>query len=138
MEVRFYAIAEALGLLTDLRELPGDETWQVSVKADEVFFWLGFGVTLILFAAAFALGMAGKRHWLRPVVVILAIYALTLAVGIGPYVKFYPTGGSFIDLSVIEHILEGILMGLRALVVWLCGKLGQKLRLHTKKEAPSC
>lgn len=138
MEVKFYALAEALGLVTDLRSQPGDETWQVSAKADDVFFWLGVGVTMLLFAAAFALGAAGRRHWLRPVIVVLALYALTLAVGIGPYIKFYPTGGSFFDFSVLEHILEGIGMGLRALMVWFCGKIGQKLRDRRKKETISC
>jgi len=134
VELKWYWPAERLGLVKDLRDLYDDgTTWQVSARADEVFAWIFFVLALSLLLAVFLLRFFGVRKDRDPLcrrvqrilTVLLLIRAILVAVGVGPYVQFYPTGGGFIDLSVLEHILAGILWALLALAVFLFGKLGR-------------
>ena len=55
--------------------------------------------------------------------IILLVYAVLLAVGIGPYIEFYPQGAGFLDFSTLEYIIDGIYVGILALMLFLGGKV---------------
>ena len=144
MELKWYWPAERLGLVKDLRDLSDDgTTWQVSARADEVFAWIFFVLALSLVLAVFLLRFFGARKNKDPLcrrvqrilTALILLRAILVAVGVGPYVQFYPIGGGFIDLSVLEHILSGILWALLALAVFLFGKLGHFLGVRAKNPA---
>lgn len=142
MEIKWYWLAMRLGLVEDLSAVSANgETWAVSAKADEVFLAMRLGIFLLLLLGGFALGrFCASRTPMRIGVGILLTYALTLAVGIGPYIEFYPTGGGFFDLSVLEHILSGILCAAAACLFSLSGRLGRRIRTkcHPNKEKYPC
>lgn len=143
MEIKWYWPAEQMGLVKDVSALYDDGTsYQVSARADEIFGAIGLSLIPLLFLIGFALCFfCTGRTPLRVGVGLLLSYALLLAVGVGPYVEFYPRGGSFFDLDVLEHILEGIGCALLALVFSLGGRLGRRAqrkkreRNNSQKEA---
>lgn len=60
-------------------------------------------------------------------VILLLIYALLLAAGVGPYLKLYPRGGSFLSFDTLDHILRGIYCSLLALALfWGAGWAEEK------------
>lgn len=65
-------------------------------------------------------------------IAVLMIYAVLLAVGIGPYIEFYPQTGGFLDLSVLAHIMDGIFFAFLALMLFLGGKAGNRLGQRNK------
>ena len=143
MEIKWYWPAEQLGLVQDLRELCDDgTTWQVSARAGEVFFGIHLTLVLLLLAGIFFLrffstsGKAEKRaHTVQRVLIaVLLIRAVLVMAGIGPYFQFYPTGGGFFDLTLLEHILSGILWGFLALAVFLVGTLGRFAGRNIRKK----
>lgn len=136
MEIKWYGLAETLGLVEDIayRYNDGYTHYRVSARADEVFSALTFSLIPLLFLAGFLLRRFGGRKCAKAVrvgVILLLVYAVLLAVGIGPYIQLYPRSGGFLDFSTLEHIIEGIYCALLALCLQLGGKLG--LRLNTRK-----
>ena len=134
MEIKWYWLAEQLNLVKDTsyQYNDGHTYYEVSAKADEFFtmltlsfipalFLLGF---LILLIATFRKRAGLGRSVIRTIMVVLLVYAVFLAVGIGPYIKWYPQGSGFLDFSTLEHAIEGVYCGLLALVLWLGGRLG--------------
>ncbi len=110
MEIKWYWLAEQLGLVQDVSALYDDGTrYVVSSEVGDVFFWLRAALVPLLFLLGFALCVRiASPAPLRVGVGILLTYTVLLAVGVGPYVKFYPQGSGFLDLSTLEHILSGI------------------------------
>lgn len=135
MEIKWYWLAEQLNLVKNTSHLYNDGHiyYEVSAKADEFFSML----TLSCIPALFLLGLliqciAVKRKHdklgrgiIRGIMGVLLVYAVFLAVGIGPYIIWYPHGGGFIDLSALEHVLAGVYCALLALMLWLGGRLGR-------------
>lgn len=130
MKIKWYWLAERMGLVRDVSALYDDgTTYQVSAKADEIFGAIELALIPLLFLLGFALCFfSSSRAPLRVGVGLLLGYALLLAVGMGPYVEFYPRGGGFFDFAVLEHIFLGLGCALLALVFWLGGRLGRRLR----------
>lgn len=130
MEIRWYWLAERLGYYTDY----GDGMGAVDIdSARGMVLFCALFFTLLLFVSCFVLRRFGGRrsvYTLRAVISVLLVVGLLKAVGIGPYVYLYPLQRSsgFIDLSEIENIAEGVLYALFALVAWLGGRLGQRLK----------
>ena len=142
MEIKWYWLAIRLGLVEDLSGISSTgETRSVSADTDEVFLAIRLGLLILLLGLGFALGrFCASRAPIHIGVGVLLTYALLQAVGFGPYVQFYPTGGGFFDLSVLEHILAGIFCALVALFFHLSGRLGRRIRTkhHKSKEESSC
>ena len=92
MEIKWYWLAERMGLVRDVSALYDDgTTYQVSAKADEIFGAIELALIPLLFLLGFALCFfSSSRAPLRVGVGLLLGYALLLAVGMGPYVEFYP------------------------------------------------
>jgi len=141
VEIKWYWPAEALGLVTDISlQTNGEYTYQVSARAGDVLFALALSLIPLLFLAGgllrFFLSRRGRddsgRTLSRAVTALLLLYALLLAAGIGPYVQFYPHGGGFLDLSLLEHILSGLYTALLALFWFLGGRLGRHLALSCR------
>jgi len=137
MEVKFYWLFEQLGLVTPLipEYANGYATYRVSAMAGEVWLYMLLSLLPVLFFSALLLRRAafGKgwqdraRRWVRNASLCLLLYAALLAVGVGPYVSFYPHGGSFIDLSALEHLCSGVVCALLSLLVFLGGRCGHAL-----------
>ena len=133
MEIKWYWLAEALGYVKDISHLGNNMTYEVSAKVGDFFLMLYFSLFPLLFLIGFLLqfltnGREGEHTAGRAVkvcVLSLLFYAGMLAAGIGPYIQFYPQSAGFIDLSVLEHILDGIACGLLALILFLGGKFGR-------------
>ena len=143
MEIKWYWLAEQLNLVRDVRHLYNDGTaYEVSLKAGDVFMALTLSLIPILFLAGFLIRFLSARRGREGVgknivlvgIAVLMIYAVLLAVGIGPYIKFYPQSGGFIDLSFIEHIIEGIYCAFLALLLFLGGKSGNRLGRRTSEK----
>lgn len=140
MEVKWYWPMELLGLVEDISGEYNDgwTHYQVSGMCDTVMKYLIWG----LIPAMFLLGFLAQRLmdrtgqnilgvWLvRGGVILLLVYALFLAVGVGPYIKLYPRGGGFLSFDTLDHILRGIYCALLALAFFLGGKLGGR-KSHT-------
>ena len=136
MEIEWYWLAEKLGLIKNVTAeyADGSTYYEVAVKGAERFFtalaWSMIPLFFLLGLITCMLAVwknrqnAGKTV-LRCGIVVLLLYAVLLAVGIGPYIEFYPRGGGFIDLSVLEHMAEGVYCAILALCLFLGGKLGQ-------------
>ena len=144
MEVKWYWPAEQLGLVQDISHLynDGHTYYQVSAQADEVFFTF----TLLLLPTLFFLGTfitmftTGKPYYqtaqkiLSLFTWLLLLYSLLLATGIGPYIIFYPQGSGFIDLSTLEHIIEGGYCALLSLCLFLGRRLGHRISKYHKNQ----
>ncbi len=126
INIRWYLPMELLGLVKDVSgEYNDGTTYTVSAKCDDVLLWMvvGFMAFCLVFGVLMAL-MKGQRGMkaVKVFSAVLIVYAVLLAVGIGPYVELYPQGAGFIDLSTIEHIVDGIYMALCAGLMFFGGK----------------
>ncbi len=126
INIKWYRPMEILGLVEDVTEKYNDgTTYVVSAKCDDAFMWMTIIFMAFCFVAGILLTAFSKTKDLKPaktLSAVLLIYAVLLAVGIGPYFELYPQGAGFVDLSVIEHIIDGIYMAVCALWTYLGGK----------------
>ena len=141
MEIKWYWLAQMLGYVKDIRYLGGGYTYEVSAKVGEFFLMLYLLLFPVMFITGFLLCFfsyqrKGERAFslvIRYGVVMLLLYAVMLAVGIGPYIEFYPQSAGFIDLSILEHLLDGIGCALLALSLFLGGKAGKALARRIRR-----
>lgn len=136
MEVKWYWPMELLGLVKDVSGEYSDgwTHYQVSRMCDTVMKYLILGlIPAMLLLGFFIRRLAGRTGqnilgiWLvRGGVVLLLIYALLLAIGVGPYIKLYPRGGGFLSFDTLDHILRGMYCALLALAFFLGGRLGRR------------
>ncbi len=130
MEIKWYGLAKLLGLVEDISSQYNDGYihHSVSSKTGDVFTALTLSLIPLLFLAGFLLGRRKDRGQrpLRIAIILLLVYAVLLAVGVGPYIQFYPQSVGFIDLSALEHIVDGIYTALLALCLYLGGRLGHR------------
>ncbi len=125
INIKWYWPMELLGLVEDVSEKYNDgTTYIVSSKCGDVFMWMLVG--FVLFCVVCGMIMTAIKKDLKAVKIfstILILYAVFLAVGIGPYIQLYPQGAGFIDFSAIEHIIDGVYMLFCALMAYLGGKI---------------
>ncbi len=135
MEIKVYGLFESLGLVSYDSE--AGEGY-VSRKATELYDAMFTGWLLFMILGIALIGFFLARHFLKkekPDAIRSAVRTLTAvwlvigvlqAVGIGPYFEFYPTqfSGGFLDLSMIGHMIIGLIYVLSALCFWLGTKLG--------------
>ena len=135
MKIKWYALAEWLGLMEDLSGENGSTLYTVSAKADDFFTAAFLSLMPLLFLAGFLLNFLLCRRQrtatavklTRCGVVALLLYAVLLAVGVGPYIQFYPQSAGFIDLSALEHALSGLYCAFLGLLLFLGARLGRAL-----------
>lgn len=132
MEIKWYGLAQLLGLVEDIAYQYNDgyTHYTVSARTGDVFAALLFSLLPVLFLLGFLIRRKcspdkGKKI-MRILVTFLLIYAILLAVGIGPYVQFYPQSAGFLDFSTLEHIIDGIYCAILALTLCLGGRLGSR------------
>ena len=98
MELKWYWFAEILGLVKDISGEYNDgfTHWQVSANAGEVFFTIFLSLIPAMFFVGYLIHFiyrvkqkpqTGEKVNLICVIVLL-IYAVLLAAGIGPYIQF--------------------------------------------------
>ena len=137
MTIQCYWLAQALGLLRDVSHRGDGSTWEVSARCDEVFTILLLGLAAALLLSAFLFRLFSEKPWacitVHCLTAILFAYAISVAVGIGPYPEFYPQGGGFVDLSALEHALEGALLGILSGLTALCSYLGSRIHKSMKR-----
>lgn len=143
LKIKWYLPAKILGLVKDISAEYGDGAvyYRVSSKADEVFFALALSMILLMFIIGFAVRyfmykkeMGELSHkTLCALCIALVIYSVMLSTGIGPYISFYPQGSGFIDLSIIEHIIDGLYVALLSLALWIGGRIGYRLSKRREK-----
>ena len=137
MTIQWYGLAQALGLVKNISHEynDGGTYWTVAGNTDDVFLTLQLSLIAVMFFVGFLVHFMyrvkqtpqkGETVVLGCTVALL-IYAVLLAVGIGPYIQFYPQGGGWIDLSTFEHIVDGIYTAILALMVFLGGKVDKGL-----------
>ncbi len=129
MEIKWYGFAELLGLVKNVSAEYNDGAvhWQVSSAAGDVFFAFAMSIIPVMFFLGFLIHFIYRvkqnpqtgSKWVLIGTLVLLAYALMLMVGIGPYIQFYPQGGGFLDLSVLEHMVEGAYMAVLALTLFL-------------------
>lgn len=135
MEIKWYWLAEQLELVKNTSHLynDGHTYYEVSARVGDFFQALIISVIFVLFSLGFLICFfttlkrrekTGKLI-VRWCVAVLLVYALLLAIGVGPYIQFYPQGSGFLDFSILEHILEGLYFAFLALIMFLGGRLGQ-------------
>lgn len=142
MKIKWYALAEWLGLMEDLSAGNGNLQYRVSAHADDVFTAAFLSLMPLLLLAGFLLNFLLCRRHRKPQAVkitrwgvaALLLYAVLLAVGIGPYIQFYPQSAGFIDLSALEHALSGLYCAFLALLLFLGSWLGRKLALRRRSK----
>lgn len=137
MEVKWYWLAELLGLVRNVSDQYGDGGihYEVSARADEIFGAIGLSAIAVLFLLGLIIRFAGVKmaheNGAKGVVIcisaVLLVYALLLTVGIGPYIRWYPQDGGFLDLSLLEHIAQGLYFALLAGMLRLGSRLGSVL-----------
>ena len=138
MKIKWYWLAEQLGLMEDI-SVGSEIAYRVSAKANEYLEAAVFSLMPILFLAGVFLAFLPGRRRREALaakltlggIFLLVIYGLLLAVGIGPYIQFYPQSGGFIDLSPITNILSGLYCGFLALLLFLGSRLGRWLARRT-------
>lgn len=136
MEVKWYWPMELLGLVRDVSGEYNDgwTHYQVSRMCDTVIKYLILGSIPAMLLLGFLVRRLMRRTgrnalgiWLvRGGVIVLLIYALLLAAGVGPYIKLYPKGGGFLSFDTLDHILLGIYCALLALALFLGGRMGRR------------
>ena len=132
MTIKWYWPAEMLGLVKNISHEynDGGTYWSVAGNTDAVFLTLMLSMFGVMFFAGFLLHFIYrvKQNALRgekivfSAMIVLLVYAILLAVGVGPYIQFYPQSAGFLDFSTIEHIIDGIYVGLLALMLYLGSK----------------
>ena len=142
MEIKWYWPAELMGLVTDISaQSNGEYTYQVSAQTGDVIFFLFLSLIPLLFLAGilirFWFARASRdslgRRMIRCTSGALLVYAVLLAVGIGPYFQFYPRSAGFLDLSVIEHIAAGLYTAFLAVLLFFGSRFGLFLHNYCKK-----
>ena len=132
MTIKWYWPAEMLGLVKNISHEynDGGTYWSVAGNTGDVFLTLMLSMFGVMFFAGFLLhfiyrvkqnALRGEKIVLSAMIVLL-VYAILLAVGVGPYIQFYPQSAGFLDFSTIEHIIDGIYVGLLALMLYLGSK----------------
>ena len=135
MTIKWYWPAEMLGLVKNISHEynDGGTYWSVAGNTGEVFLTLLLSMIGVMFFAGFLIHfiyrvkqnpIRGEKCVLIAVIMLLA-YAILLAVGIGPYIQFYPQSAGFLDLSTLEHIIDGVYVGILALMLFLGSKTDQ-------------
>ena len=135
MTIKWYWPAEMLGLVKNISHEynDGGTYWSVAGNTGEVFLTLLLSMIGVTFFVGFLIHfiyrvkqnpMRGEKCMLIAVIMLLA-YAILLAVGIGPYIQFYPQGAGFLDFSTLEHIIDGLYVGILALMLFLGSKTDQ-------------
>ena len=129
MTIKWYWPAEMLGLVKNISHEynDGGTYWSVAGNTGDVFLTLMLSMFGVMFFAGFLLHFIYrvKQNALRgekivfSAMIVLLVYAILLAVGVGPYIQFYPQSAGFLDFSTIEHIIDGIYVGLLALMLYL-------------------
>jgi len=139
MTIKFYGPMKLLGFVTELSGENG-ETFSVSAKVDDfmaqVLVFLIFAAFLAAFTARFFRRLKGKEGICivgKTTSIILFTYAILQAVGIGPYFELYPQGGGFIDMSTLEHLLQGAYTAFLGVMVLFGGKCGEMLGKYVDK-----
>lgn len=135
MKIKWYWLAEQLGLMEDLSVGNGDVLYRVSAKADDFFEAAFFALIpfflLTALLLSFLLCRKGHLSRARQIILfgvgVLLVYGILRATGVGPYIQFYPQSAGFIDLSPITNILSGFYCAFLALLWGLGGWLGRKL-----------
>ena len=132
MTIKWYWPAEMLGLVKNISHEynDGGTYWSVAGNTGDVFLTLMLSMFGVMFFAGFLLHFIYrvKQNALRgekivfSAMIVLLVYAILLAVGVGPYIQFYPKSAGFLDFSTIEHIIDGIYVGLLALMLYLGSK----------------
>ena len=132
MTIKWYWPAEMLGLVKNISHEynDGGTYWSVAANTGDVFLTLLLSMIAVMFFVGFLIHFVYrvKQNTVRGekivliAVIILLVYAILLAVGIGPYIQFYPQGAGFLDFSTIEHIIDGIYVGLLALMLFVGSK----------------
>ena len=132
MTIKWYWPAEMLGLVKNISHEynDGGTYWSVAGNTGDVFLTLMLSMFGVMFFAGFLLHFIYrvKQNVLRgekivfSAMIVLLVYAILLAVGVGPYIQFYPQSAGFLDFSTIEHIIDGIYVGLLALMLYLGSK----------------
>lgn len=135
MDIKWYWLAEQLNLVKDISHLYNDgfTHYEVSAGTDDFFQALTISAILVLFSLGFLLcfftALRGQEKTgqliIRGSMTLFLIYAVLLAIGVGPYIQFYPQGSGFLDFSMLEHFLEGLYFAFLALVMFLGGRLGK-------------
>ncbi len=132
MTIKWYWPAEMLGLVKNISHEynDGGTYWSVAGNTGDVFLTLMLSMFGVMFFAGFLLhfiyrvkqnALRGEKIVLSAMIVLL-VYAILLAVGVGPYIQFYPQSAGFLDFSTIEHIIDGVYVGLLALMLYLGSK----------------
>lgn len=138
MTIKTYLPYMLLGLVRDLSDEYGDgwSHWAVSGRCPAVSMGVALGTVPLLFLLGLLLryrferqgcvGAVGRLSWMWKG---LLIWSVLMAVGIGPYLEWYPgqRGGGFLDLALLTHILDGIVHAVYALAWALGGKAGAAL-----------
>ena len=133
MEIKWYLPAKLLGLVEDISHQYNDGYTHhiVSARIDEVFFVFFVLLIPLLFGAGFLLlrccSSCGKTI-VQAGSLVLLLYALSSAAGLGPYIQFYPQSAGFVDFSLIEHIAQGIYCTILSCSFFLGGKLASLRR----------
>ena len=132
MTIKWYWPAEMLGLVKNISHEynDGGTYWSVAGNTGDVFLTLMLSMFGVMFFAGFLLHFIYrvKQNALRgekivfSAMIVLLVYAILLAVGVGPYIQFYPQSAGFLDFSTIEHIIDGVYVGLLALMLYLGSK----------------
>lgn len=143
MKIKWYWLAEQLGLVTDLTAQYNDGAihYRVSAQAGEVFSALLLSLIPLLFllglALCFFLHRSGRELLARRVIecftLSLVLYAFLLAFGAAPYLQFYPQSGGFISFDMLENVLRGLYAAVLALSLFLGGKTGRFWANHCTK-----
>ena len=132
MTIKWYWPAEMLGLVKNISHEynDGGTYWSVAGNTGDVFLTLMLSMFGVMFFAGFLLHFIYrvKQNALRgekivfSAMIVLLVYAILLAAGVGPYIQFYPQSAGFLDFSTVEHIIDGIYVGLLALMLYLGSK----------------
>ena len=137
MTIKWYWPAEMLGLVKNISNEynDGGTYWSVAGNTDDVFLTLLLSMIGFMFFVGFLIHfvyrvkqspMRGEKCVLICVILLL-VYAIMLAAGIGPYIQFYPQSAGFLDFSTLEHIIDGVYVAILALMLFLGSKTDQWL-----------
>ena len=137
MTIKWYWPAQMLGLVKNISHEynDGGTYWSVAGNTDDVFLTLLLSMIGVMFFVGFLIHFIYrvKRNPLRGekfmliAAIMLLVYAILLAVGIGPYIQFYPQSAGFLDFSTLEHIIDGVYVAILALMLFLGSKTDQWL-----------
>jgi len=133
MTIKWYGLAQLLGLVKNVSHEYNDgyTHWSVVANTGDVFLTILLSFIAVMFFVGYLIHfiyrvkqnpLRGEKIVLTGSIILL-VYAILLAVGIGPYIEFYPQGAGFLDFSTLEHIIDGIYVGILALMLFLGGKV---------------